>query len=377
MTRRTFKKVIPIILGGGLALIALFFYFLWPKIDDRIVVTDPASGIAGARLFKLRENGHLKHSDADWVLPLNNPEWRASSEADHMKRDDPVLGLYRHGNSWAIPWWIIKNHHVANVTLNGEPVLIGFCEACSTGIAFDPLVNGRLLTFRLVGTYNGSILIADYETNSYWTPLTGEALDGPLKGTRLKQTELILCRWSEWLELHPQSLVAYGSEELRKGHSFDKTPGRADKTFLYLLLKPLDVRLPFNDLILGVTVGSEARAYSLLALDTGPDRAEKNIVVNDIVGGDEIVILHKRKSWLAAAFSRRLGGQTLRFGLDRDGRFIDSMHHSHWSYEGEAVDGPAAGQKLPYVTSRVEDWYVWAAFHPKTSIFGKAPGEND
>src|ERR1700682_2528221 len=144
MTRRTFKKVIPIILGGGLALIALFFYFLWPKMDDRIVVTDPGSGVAGARLFKVGKNGHLKHSDADWVLPLNNPEWRASSDADHMKRDDPVLGLYRHGKSWAIPWWIIKNHHVANLTLEGQPLLIAFCEICSSGIALDPVVNGRL-----------------------------------------------------------------------------------------------------------------------------------------------------------------------------------------------------------------------------------------
>jgi len=295
-----------------------------------------------------------------------------------MKRDDPVLGLYRHGKSWAVPWWIIKNHHVANLTLDERPVLIAFCEACSSGIAFDPVVNGRLLTFHLVGTFDGSILIADYETNSYWTPLTGEALEGPLKGARLKQTEIVQCRWSEWLELHPQSLVAYGSEQLRKGHGFDKTPGGADKALLYLMLKPLDGRLPFNDLILGVTTGSEARAYSLLALDAGPGRSGENIAVDDNVGGDEIVVLHKRGSWLAAAFSRRLGGQTLRFGLDKDGRFIDSIYHSHWSYQGEALDGPAIGKKMSSVTSRVEEWYVWAAFYPKTSIFaGRAPGEDD
>src|SRR5262249_23018959 len=156
-------------------------------------------------------------------------------------RDDPVLGLNFHGNSWALPWWIIKNHHVANLVLEGEPVLIAFCENCSSGIALDPVVNGRRLTFHITGMYNGSILLADYETKSYWTPFTGEALEGPLKGSTLKQLALVQCRWSEWLDLHPQGLVAYGSQELRQGHSFNiDAPGRGDARMLYLLRKPVD-----------------------------------------------------------------------------------------------------------------------------------------
>jgi SAM-dependent methyltransferase len=36
---------------------------------------------------------------------------------------------------------------------------------------------------------------------------------------------------------------------------------------------------------------------------------------------------------------------------------------------GVAVSGPLQGQQLKYVFSGVEEFYVWAAFHPETGIF--------
>ena len=103
----------------------------------------------------------------------------------------------------------------------------------------------------------------------------------------------------------------------------------------------------------------------------------KNIAVNDTIGKERVVILYQRGSWLTTAFSRRVRGKTLQFATDKDGRFIDSIYHSHWSYEGEALDGPVAGQKLSDVASQVEDWYIWAAFHATTSIFSSRPVKND
>src|SRR6266567_3878460 len=47
-----------------------------------------------------------------WHQPLNDPAW--TDAYDHLRDDDPVLGLYLGRRAWALPWWIIKNHHVAN-----------------------------------------------------------------------------------------------------------------------------------------------------------------------------------------------------------------------------------------------------------------------
>jgi hypothetical protein len=51
----------------------------------------------------------------EWCQPLNQPVW--STTAEHMNDDDPVLGIYGDQRAWALPWWIMKNHHVANLIL--------------------------------------------------------------------------------------------------------------------------------------------------------------------------------------------------------------------------------------------------------------------
>jgi hypothetical protein len=391
MNQFVIRKLVFIILAVSVLAIASFFIIGPAELseslgfrlrqaglipDDKFTVRDETSGIAGAQLFRFDENGRLKYSQSDSFIPLNNPEWRASAEADHMKPEDPVLGLHIDGRSWAIPWWIIKNHHVANLTLDGQPVMIAFCELCSGGVAFDPVVNGRRLNFRQEGQYNGSILLADYETKSYWAPFTGEALEGPLKGTTLNQMKLVQCRWKQWLELYPRSWIAYGPESLRRGHGASYTPGDHDNsTFMHLLLRPIDKRRPGNEGVLGVAIRDQTRAYPLSALDARAVDGEPSVVVNDTLGRDEIVIFHQRGSWLTTVFNRQLDGETLQFALDKDGRFTDSAYHSHWSYDGEALDGAAAGRKLSYVRSQVEEWYIWAAFHPATSIFESWPSK--
>ena len=135
------------------------------------------------------------------------------------------------------------------------------------------------------------------------------------------------------------------------------------------VLHPLDQRLPLTDWILGVAVGDHTRAYPLTAIDRGPESKQGNIALNDTIGNKAVVILHARDQTLANAFYRQFRGQTLLFTTDKDGRFVDSTFHSHWDYQGEALDGPMAGQKLAYVPSQVEDWYIWAAYHPATTIY--------
>jgi hypothetical protein len=286
-----------------------------------------------------------------------------------MRSDDPVLGLYYHGKSWALPWCVIRNYHVANLTVGSQAMLIAFCEECSTGIAWNPIVNGRRLTFRLAGMYNGSILLFDDQTKSYWTPFTGEALEGPLKASKLKQMELIQCRWKQWSQIHPQSLVAYAPEELRGGHGSSHAPGGQNNPFVRALLKPLDKRLASGDPVLGVGNGDTTRTYPLSVLDALAEHETKTVVLADTLGNDEIVIFHERGSWLTTVFNRKFRGKMLRFSVDEGGRAVDSIYHSHWNYQGEALDGPVAGQKLDPVPSRVEEWYIWAAFHPTTSIY--------
>ena len=158
-------------------------------------------------------------------LILNEPIWHPASEAEHMRPEDPVLGVYLNNKAWALPWWIMKNHHVANLSLDSQPVLITLCEMCSSAAAFQAIFQERRLTFRLVGRYNGTILITDLETGVFWSPFTGKALNGSFKGAYLERLPLVQLKWNEWLKQNPTTLVLYANQELREGHGSRFSPG--------------------------------------------------------------------------------------------------------------------------------------------------------
>jgi hypothetical protein len=310
-----------------------------------------------AHLFDAKRLGH------SWCQPLNDPVW--TDAYDHLRDDDPVLGLYLSRRTWALPWWIMKNHHVANLTFDGLPVLVTLCEMCSGAAAFRAEVEGRRLTFRLRGQYNATILLEETSTESLWSPFTGVALAGVMRGAGLEQLPLSQCRWSEWLAMHPTTEVLYGEQALREGHGSEYSPGSPGigREFGATLVRPLDERLPHNTLVLGVNNEANARAYPLDTL------ARIGPVLNDSLGGAEIVVRCRPGTLQALAFHRRVGDQVLAFGHSETRGVYDEQTGSVWNEMGEAVSGPLAGTQLVYLRSGIEEWYAFAAYHPDTEIF--------
>jgi hypothetical protein len=301
-----------------------------------------------------------------WMAPLTEPRWLAGAAAEaQMRPGDAVLGLAFEGGAWALPWWIMKNHHVANLTLAGRPVVATLCEVCSSAAAHDPVIDGRPHRFRLAGIYNGTIMPADDETGSYWTGFTGESIDGPLKGRRIARRPLWQATWEEWRREHPGTLVADGAGEPRDGHGEGQTPGSpVVGQGMRPLLAHVDLRLPHHVLVLGVEAGGAARCYPLRALERA--------ALNDELGGVPLAVLARPGSWMALAFDRRVEGRALTF-RDADGRIEDAETGGRWSLAGECLEGPLRGRRLRYLTSGIEEFFIWAAFHPETTIHGAAP----
>ena len=233
---------------------------------------------------------------------------------------------------------------------------------CSSGVSFDPAVNGTVYTFDVAGLYEGLFVMSDRLTGSIWTHYDGTVLQGPLAGTgtRLDIQPLVHTLWADWLEQYPDSLVTE-----RVPGFIDRyrpiQPGRRGLSGEFLeTLRSLDDRLPENELVVGVDNNGAAIAYVLADLPDGP------AVIAGELGGLDIVVFADASLSFGLAYSAVVDGETLQFAVD-DGLFVDSWG-STWDQTGVAVGGPLAGTQLDYVTSFVTEWYGWAAYHPGTEI---------
>ncbi len=233
---------------------------------------------------------------------------------------------------------------------------------CSSGVGFNPQVDGQRLTFDLFGLYNGVFAMKDLQTQTVWTHIGGEALRGPLSGARLEMVPLMHVTWDEWARLHPDTLVLSDDTRWKQAYRFRDIgrPGLG-RSFVDSLLH-WDDRLPESTLVLGVELAGAFVAYPLDVLNAFES------VINVEIAGRPVVVWYSEEALSAAAYSRVVDGKTLEFAPLPGNRFSDTPTKSTWNLQGLAVSGPLEGTQLEYVPSFTTEWYGWAAFHPETII---------
>ncbi len=69
-------------------------------------------------------------------------------------------------------------------------------------------VNGQPIVLGNQGDLWGNAMTwFDHETGSVWSQPIGEAIMGPLTGTRLELLPSSLTKWGDWVELHPDTVA--------------------------------------------------------------------------------------------------------------------------------------------------------------------------
>lgn len=166
-------------------------------------------------------------------------------------------------------------HHVAQGVLEGEPYVATFCGICHSGVVLVPLIDEKLYHFSAGGLYDGTVLLIDDETNTYWNHMTGEAVYGPLKGKKMKMYPLRMMNVQSALEEDPKTTISISKFKSMKSRIF----GGMGKKFLYGkgffppgfrgTMGKLDDRLPEMTNGLGIMIENVRRFYPLEVIGDG------------------------------------------------------------------------------------------------------------
>jgi len=80
---------------------------------------------------------------------------------------------------------------------------------CNTGIGLIPSIDGEVHRFTEQGLYDGLFLMYDHESGTHWNHMTGEAVNGPLKGERLPIENVLHTTVGQVLAENPGALLAW------------------------------------------------------------------------------------------------------------------------------------------------------------------------
>ena len=211
----------------------------------------------------------------------------------------------------------------------------------------------------------------DHQTRSLWSHITGEAIQGPLKGKRLKLlVSMPQIAWKTWQLNYPatQVLSVPTVGGMRESISRDNYADyHASQRAGVSGMEYTDNRLPNKSLVIGVQVPAkngttQFHAYPLTHFT-------ETAVINDMLGEVPLLIFHDKASFATAVFKRNVAKDVRTFS-SQDGYFVEDNTGTRWNLvTGEVTSGKDKGKRLERLPAVNIYWFAWARYYPQTTIY--------
>lgn len=231
---------------------------------------------------------------------------------------------------------------------------------------WEATVNGRKLHFRLAGINNQNFIMSDQETGSWWQQVTGEAIQGPLKGQRLSSVFHDELTFGLWKREKPEGRVLRPDEALTRAEKY--APANWEEQMARVPVATSvtpDSSFEFRTLVIGLTNNGVSKAYPFDAL-------VRQSPILDELGGESILIILGPDQRSVRAYNRLVDGRKLEFFVKHEGSLwglIDAETGSEWNFSGKAIGGPLSGKQLKQIAILKEYWFDWKTYHPETLVY--------
>jgi Protein of unknown function (DUF3179) len=289
-----------------------------------------------------------------------NKSFTVASRSD-MDKSKLIIGVIIDGQAKAYPIQLIGYHHQVMDTIGRTPVMITYCTVCRSARVFNPIVNGKIESFRLVGMDHFNAVFEDATTKSWWQQATGRAITGPLKGYVLKEFPSTQLTLDAWLRQYPKSLVM-----------------KPDTIFMdnYFKLEDYDRGTMHSSLVRRDSISWQAKSwivgvikdFSSKAYDWNELVHEK--IIQDSVDRLPILLTIENDTASFHVYDRRVDDSVLNFEMaGNNDLLVDKKTHSVWNMDGVCIKGVLKGKKLLSVQSYNEFWHSWQTFHKNPKIY--------
>lgn len=218
--------------------------------------------------------------------------------------------------------------------------------------------NGVPHDFGVIGVDNGTLILYDKQTHSWWSQLFGKSVKGPLEGNRLSKIPSVMTTWGKWKALHPKTTV-YVKPSIPHKPSFQR------ESFAYAA-RNNEGPVKADDLIVGIEGHLEARAYLVR-------RLVKRRLANDTLESTPILVYMTPDSSTTRIYRREIDGRELHLELVAEERMRDQETGSVWDpLNGVALEGELAGETLQPLVSTYAVWFAWRKYRPDTMVMGES-----
>jgi len=305
----------------------------------------------------------------DGIPSVDNPTFIAVNEVDFLTADDLVIVAKVGDEVKVYAHDILDWHEIVNDNVGGKSMAVTYCPLTGTAVGWDAMVNGSETTFGVSGLlYSTNLMPYDRKSNSTWSQMRLDCVNGELLGTGIQTIPLLESEWSVVADMFPNAKVM--STETGFSRNYGEYPYDDYKTSsstIFPLPNGIDSRIFSKERVLGIQEegGSMAFRFSDFSI------AGFVNIQESVVAGKSIVAFGNRSDNFLVAFENNLNGEEMKFvPIPRDGEIIalDELGNSYNAF-GEVVIGPNEGDRLEQVPNYIGYWLGWSSFQLNIPIF--------
>ncbi len=302
----------------------------------------------------------------DGIPALINPNVTLASEDNFLNNNDLVIGLKYSNQIVAFPHKILDYHEIINVDLNtGHSIAITYCPLTGTGVGWNRDFDGTNTTFGVSGLlYKNNLIPYDRETDSYWSQLKLECVNGKLLKQLPETTSLPEMRWAVWKKLYPESRVV----STNTGHSrnYGVSPYGDYPTNNEYFIFPTEPLKNFID--------AKERVHTIIADDTAIVYRFLNfgrgLIITDTFAGKNIIVVGNEDFIVSFELDESTSNLEFVYSYDDTEIILSDNEGNNWNLFGEALSGPRKGAFLKAAeTSMMAYYFSIENFYPNVVIY--------
>jgi hypothetical protein len=303
------------------------------------------------------------------IPALTDPEFISAESAEYLDDEDLVIGFVAGNEARAYPHKIMDWHEIVNDRVGDVNIAVTYCPLTGTGIGWNREIDGEVTTFGVSGLlYNSNLIPYDRETDSNWSQMRLDCVNGELKGMEVETYPMVETTWLTWKEMYPGTSVL--SRNTGYSRSYGQYPYgnyRTEDNYLIFPVANEDDRITNKERVLGIVLDGVVRVYRFT------DFGESLHVIQDNLDGKNLVIIGSKEHNFMLAFRNITEDKTmLSFSAvqDRYPVVLTDEEGNMWDVNGRAVAGPRLGDRLGIIPSFMGYWFSFAAFYPDLTIYG-------
>lgn len=324
-------------------------------------------------------NGNNNSGDSDWLIPvdevkdggpgkdgipsIDNPKFLdvSDTQTSFIENNDLVIGIKVGDEIRAYPHLILDWHEIVNDQFNTDNITLNYCPLTGTAFGWRSLVNGSTSQFGVSGLlYNANLILYDRNTDSRWSQLKLQCVNGPQIGDFPELHQVIETNWETWKLLYPNSKVL--STDTGFQRNYDVYPYgtyKTDNNYFIFTASPTNDALPNKERVFALINNSKSKVYQFNKFTGG------RVVVDQFEGTNFLIVGNEN---LITAFELDANTSNLNFSYNFNNSevFFSDNQNNNYTVFGEKL---GSSDQLKPAKSVVSYWFAIAAFYPNPLIF--------